>query len=105
MWRAAVARSGSVAGRSTRSLGLMSERSQANMKVTRIGGIAVALMVAVWVIGIAVGQNDPTSWIGKVIHWPFGTSIYIAIVGALFTGIGAVCGALGRPFFTKDPDA
>ena len=74
------------------------------MKVTRTGGIAVALMVAVWVVGIAVGQSDPASWIGKVMNWPFGTSIYIAAVGALFTGIGAVCGALGWSFFTKGSD-
>ena len=86
-------------------LGIMSERSQAKLKVTKAGGIAVALMVAVWVIGIAAGRSDPTSWIGTVISWPFGVSIYIAVVGALFTGIGAVFGAMGRPFFTKVPDA
>lgn len=39
------------------------------------------------------------------ISLPFGVSIYISLVAALFTVVGAVSGASGSPFFTRAPDA
>jgi hypothetical protein len=83
----------------------MNEPSQARLRVTKAGGVAVALMVAAWIAGIAAGQFDSASWLGKLISAPFGVPVFISIVAAIFTGIGAVCGALGWPFFAKDHDA
>ena len=84
----------------------MSESDKTNPRVTRTGGIAIALMVVVWIWGIALGHTDTASWIGKIISLPFGVSIYISAVAVLFTGIGALSGALGWPFFhRKAPDA
>ncbi|MGZ9006502.1 MAG: hypothetical protein ACXW20_22245, partial [Burkholderiales bacterium] len=86
--------------RSAQTLGLMRKSARANLELTWAGGIAVVLMVAAWIIGIAVGTTDPSSWVAQLISLPFGRSIYIAAVTALFTALGAVSGKLGWPFFT-----
>lgn len=89
-----------VSGRPAETLGVMSSRGEVNWRVTRTGGVAVALMCLAWVTGIAVGQGSPTSVIGLIINLPFGLSIYVCLVTVLFTSIGVACSLVGWPFFT-----
>ena len=79
----------------------MTNSTLAKWNVTRVGGIATALMVGAFIMGIVTAQSNPTSWIAAIINLPFGLSIYISLIVALFTLFEAVSRALGWPFFTK----
>ena len=78
-------------------------KSQRNVRFTRLGLFAVAMTVALWIIGIAYAHVNPSSLVGQLINARFGLSIYIFAVGAIFSGIGAVFGACGKPFIEKGP--
>jgi len=56
-------------------------------------------------MGIVAAQSNPASWIAAIINLPFGLSIYISLIVALFTLVEAVSRALGWPFFTRARDA
>jgi hypothetical protein len=77
--------------------------SQRHVRFTKLGVVAVAIMVAIWVGGIAYGHVNPSSLLGQLINAQFGFAIYIFVVGAIFSGIGAVFGACGKPFIAKGP--
>jgi hypothetical protein len=62
-------------------------------------------MIVACIMGIAAAQSNPTSWIAAIINLPFGLSIYISLIVALFTLVEAVSRALGWPFFTKARNA
>ena len=83
----------------------MTNLAEARWKVTGAGGLAVALMIATWIAGMVPGHANPTSWIGQMISFPFGTSVFISLVVMLFAAVGAVSAASGRPFFVKTSDA
>lgn len=83
----------------------MTNLAEARWKVTGAGGLAVALMIATWIAGMATGHGNPTSWIGQVISLPFGTSVFISLVVMLFAVMGAASAVSGRPFFVKTSDA
>ena len=75
-----------------------------NVRVTAAGGIAAALLVAAWVAGLAAGRLDPGGWIAAILGLPFGMSLFIGAVSAVFVVVGAVCHALGRPWFVPSDD-
>ena len=84
---------------------MVTNSNQANWNVTRVGGIATVLMVGACITGIVAAQSNPTSWIAAIINLPFGLSIYISLIVAVFTLIEAVSRVLGWPFFTKARNA
>ena len=86
-------------------MGIVTEPKTAAWKVTGLGVFAVALMIATWLAGIAFALTNPATWIGEIVGLPFGVSIYISLVTGLFTIVGALCGAMGCPFFARIPDA
>ena len=74
------------------------------MKVTKIGGMAGALMVVLWVGGLAFGFFYPTSWLGLLIHAPLGLPAYVFGVAALFGVAATLSAAKGKPFLIKGGD-
>jgi len=79
--------------------------TKANWNVTKVGGVAVVLMVGTFIMGIVAARSNPASWIGEIINLPFGISIYISLTVAVFTVVEVISRALGWPFFAKAPDA
>ena len=71
------------------------------VEVTRIGGIATALMVLLWVGGLGWRFFYPASWIGVIIYTPFGFPAFIFAVGGVFGVAAARSDLKGRPFFKK----
>jgi hypothetical protein len=73
-------------------------------RVTSIGGIAAALMVVLWVGGIALGFFFPSSWLGVIIYAPLGLAVYIFVVAGVFAVAGSFAEAKGWPFLKKGDD-
>ena len=71
-------------------------------RVTKIGGIAAALMMVLWVGGLAWGFLYPASWLGAIIHAPFGLPAFVFGVGGVFGVAAALSAARGRPFLKKE---
>jgi energy-converting hydrogenase Eha subunit G len=74
------------------------------MKVTKIGGLATALMVMVWVGGLSYAFFYPASWLGLLIYAPIGLPAYVFGVAVLFGVAASMSAARGKPFFTKGGD-
>jgi hypothetical protein len=71
-------------------------------RITKIGGIAYSLMIAIWVGGIAYGHFHPATWIGRIIGMGLpGVYVYIAVIAILFGIAEYIAKAKGKPFVIK----